>query len=209
MFEVVDRICSIPTELFDEGYRYFAFGVTSLFKNVPLNKTINIILLRIYKENLVKTNMRKSILEKLIKDSCTKTTFSFDGKIYKQIHGVSMGSSLGPVLANVLITEFERLVVDKLIKDGLIKFYIRYVDDILVLAKVEGIDNIMKQFNLLDKTNQFTIDRFEDSIIHFLDIKINGSETDLSYKTTHTGQCCDFSSQKPWKLKISWIKSIT
>ena len=150
----------------------------------------------------------KSTLEKLIKDSCTKTAFSFDSKIYKQIHGVSMGSSLVPVLANVLIMEFERLVVDKLIKDGLIKFYIRYVDDILVLAKVEDIDNIMKQFNLLDKTSQFTIDRFEDSIIHFLDIKINGSETDLSYKTTHTGQCCDFSSQKPWKLKISWIKAL-
>ena len=51
-----------------------------------------------------------------------------------------MGSSLGPVLANVLMTEFERLVVDKLIKDGLIKFYIRYVDDALVLAKAEDID---------------------------------------------------------------------
>ena len=62
--------------------------------------------------------MRKKILKKLIKDSYTKTAFSFDGKIYKQIDGVSTGSSLGPVLANVIMTEFERLVVDKLIKDG-------------------------------------------------------------------------------------------
>ena len=88
--------------------------------------------------------MRKSILKKLIKDSSTKTAFSFDGKIYKQIDGVSKGSSLGPVLANVIVTEFERLHVDKLIKDGLIKFYIRYVDDTLVLAKAEDIDNFMK-----------------------------------------------------------------
>ena len=79
-FEVLDRIRSIPTELFDEGYRYFSFDVTSPFTNVPLNKTINIILHRMYKENLVKTNMRKSTLKKLIKDSCTKTAFSFDGK---------------------------------------------------------------------------------------------------------------------------------
>ena len=143
-FEAVDRIGSIPTELFDEGYRYFPFDVTSLFTNIPLNKTINIILHRQYKENLVKTNMRKSILKKLIKDSSTKTAFSFDGKIYKQIDGVSKGSSLGPVLANVIVTEFERLHVDKLIKDGLIKFYIRYVDDTLVLAKAEDIDNFMK-----------------------------------------------------------------
>ena len=207
-FKAVDRIRSIPTELFDEGYCYFSFDVTSLFTNLPLNKTINIILHRIYKENLVRTNLRKSTLKKLIKDSRTKTTFSFDGKIYKQTDGVPMGSSLGPVLANVIMTEFERLVVDKLIKDGLIKFYIRYVDDTLVLAKAENIDNIMKQFNFFDKSIQFTIDRFEDCVVHFLDVEINGSETDLYYKTTHTGQYCDFSSQTPWKLKISWIKAL-
>ena len=33
-FEAVDRIRSIPPELFDEGYRYISFDVTSLFKNV-------------------------------------------------------------------------------------------------------------------------------------------------------------------------------
>ena len=135
-----------------------------------------------------------------------KNCFSFDGKIYKQIDGVSMGSSLGPALANVIMTEFERSVVDKLIKDGLIKFYIRYMDDTLVLAKTENIDNIMKQFNSFDKSIQFTIDRFEDGLVHFLDTKINDSETNLYYKTTPTGQYCDFFSQTPWKLKISWIK---
>ena len=49
---------------------------------------------------------------------------------------------------------------------------------------------------------------FEDGIVHFLDIKINGCETDLYYKTAHTGQDCDFSSQTPWKLKISCIKAL-
>ena len=118
-----------------------------------------------------------------------------------------MGSSLGSVLANVIMMEFERLVVDKLIKDGLIKFYIRYVDDTLVLAKAEDIDS-MKQFNSFDKSTQFTNGRFEDGVVQLLDIKINGSETDLYYKTTHTGQYCDFSSRTPWKLKISWIKAL-
>ena len=99
-----------------------------------------------------------------------------------------MGSSLWPVLANVVITEFDRIVVDKLIKDGLIKFYIKHVDDTLVLAKVEVTDNSTKQFNSFDKSIQFTIDKFEDGIVHFVDIKIDGSKTDLYYKTTHTGQ---------------------
>ena len=73
------------------------------------------------------------------KDSCTETAFSFDGKIYKQRDGVSKGKSLGHVLANVIMTEFERIGVNKLTKVILIKFYIRYVNDALVLAKVEDI----------------------------------------------------------------------
>ena len=144
----------------------------------------------------------------MIKDSCTKTAFSFHGKIYKQIDGVSMGSSIWPVLANVIMMDFGRLVVDKLIKDSLIKFYIRYVNYMPVLANVEDIDNTLKQFNFFDKSIQFTVDRFEDGIVHFSDLKINGCETDLYYKTTHTGQYYDFSSQTPWKLKISSIKTL-
>ena len=83
----------MPTELFDESYCYICFDVTSLFTNVPSNETINIVLHIIYKENLVKTNTRKSPLKKMIKDSFTKTAFSFDGKIHKQVDGVSMGLS--------------------------------------------------------------------------------------------------------------------
>ena len=141
--------------------------------------------------------MRKITWQELIKDSCAKAAFSFVSKIYKQIDGVSMGSLLGSVLAKLIMTKFERVVVDKLLKDGLIKLYIRYVDHILVLAKLKDIDNIMKQFNSFDKSIQFTIKRFEDGIVHFLDIKIDGYETDLYYKTTHTGQYCIFFIQTP------------
>lgn len=87
-----------------------------------------------------------------------------------------MGSSLVPVLANVIMTEFERLVVNKLIKEVLYYICEREV-------KVEDIDNIMKEFNSFDKIIQFAIDRFEDGIVHFHDIRINGSEKDLYYKT--------------------------
>ena len=65
----------------------------------------------------------------------------------------------------------------------------------------------MKEFNSFDKIIQFIIDRFEDGIVHFLDIRINGSGKDLNHKAAHNEQYCDFSSQTPWTLKISWIKA--
>ena len=117
-----------------------------------------------------------------------------------------MGSSLGPVLANIIITELEKIVVFDLINSGLIKFYFRYVEDTLLLAKEDGIDDIVQQFNAFDDNLKFTIDKFIDNNIHFLDFKIDHNETDLFLKTTHTGQYTGFTSQTPWKLKTAWVK---
>ena len=55
-----------------------------------------------------------------------------------------------------------------------------------MLAKEDSIDNIVQQFNAFDDNLQFTIDKFTDNNVHFLDIKIDRNEIDLFYKTTHT-----------------------
>ena len=51
---------------------------------------------------------------------CTKTAFSYDNVIYQQCDGVSMGSSVAPVLANIILTEFEKVVVTSLLKSGIL-----------------------------------------------------------------------------------------
>ncbi len=82
------------------------------------SRTVKIILDRIYNDKLLDTTLKKRTLKKLILDCCNKTAFSFDGQIYVQNDGVSTGSSLGPVLANIILTEFERLIVSELIDNG-------------------------------------------------------------------------------------------
>ena len=69
-----------------------------------------------------------------------------------------MGSSLGPVLANIIMTELELKIVNLLIDSGKIKFYTRFVDDTLLLAKEEDIDYIFNKFNSFHPSLQFTID---------------------------------------------------
>ena len=54
-------------------------------------------------------------MNKLILDACTKTVFSFNNKFYRQIDGVCMGSPLGPVLANILMTKLESTIVKELV----------------------------------------------------------------------------------------------
>ena len=99
-------------------------------------------------------------------------------------------------------------MVSDLINSGLIKFYIRYVDVTLLLAKENNIDNILQQFNTFDDNLKFAIDKFADSDVDFLDIEIDRNRTDLFYKTTHRGQYIDFTSQTPRKLKTVWIKAL-
>ena len=142
-FDAAEKISGIPRQLYDDGYRFVSFDVKSLFTNVPLNKTIEIILDRVYNKKVISTALKKRTLKKLMKDTCSKTAFMYDGIIYEQIDGVSMGAALGPVLANIIMTEMERVVVDQLIQSGKIKFYARYVDDTLLLVKPDDIDDIL------------------------------------------------------------------
>ena len=114
-------------------------------------------------------------------DCATKTAFSFDNFFYEQTDGVSMDSSLAPVLANIILTEFEKAIVDDLIKTGIIAFYRRYVhvDDTLVLIKPKDIPFVLNKFNSFDKNLKFTIDNFENGKIHFLDLEISDSGIDI------------------------------
>ena len=158
-FHAVSEIKSIPKELFAEGYRLVSFDVVSLFTNVPLTKTVKIILDRVFEEKFVATTFLKRTLKKLILDSCTKTAFSFNNQLFGQTDGVSMGSPR-PVLANIILSEFEKLIVSDLIKSGVIRFYRRYVDDTLVLGFIKpwDIPAVLDKFNSFDKNLQFTVD---------------------------------------------------
>ena len=66
--------------------------------------------------------------------------------MYEQIDEVSMGETLGPVLANIIMTEFEKVVAENLIKTGIVKLYARYVDDTLLVIKRKDIDFIIRKF---------------------------------------------------------------
>ena len=142
-------------------------------------------------------------MKKLILDACTKTVFSHDNKFYKQINGVSMGSPLGPVLANIIMTEVESTIVKELVDKPLVKPYLRYVDDTLLLVKDKDINHIRKRLNSSDKSIEFTVDTFPDGIVHFLDTKIDKNHTHICYKETHTEQYTSFHSQTPCHLKTA------
>ena len=46
-----------------------------------------------------------------------------------------MGSLLGPLMTNVIMIELDRVVVKELFNKGYLKFYIRFMDDMLIFMK--------------------------------------------------------------------------
>ena len=103
----------------------------SFFINIQLKKAIDIILNRVQSEKKISTTLGKRLLKKLLLDACTKTVFSFNKKLYEQIDGVSMESPLGLLMANIIMTEPERVVDKDLFNKGYLKFQIGYMDDML------------------------------------------------------------------------------
>ena len=154
------------------------------------------------------TSPKKRTLKKLLLDCCTKTPFSINGQLFKQTDGVAMGSPLGPTLANIFMTAFEDEIVRKLIDSDVIKFYVRYVDDTLIVAKPSDFKTILETFNTFHPQIQFTLEEFPDNNVHFLDLLINSSDITIFRKPTHTGQYTHFSSFTPWSRKTAWIRAL-
>ena len=73
-----------------------SFDVTSLFTNVPLDRTIDIILRKICDEEAICTNIKKQDMRNLL-FLCTKNVhFSFNNELYIQTDGVAMSSPPPP-----------------------------------------------------------------------------------------------------------------
>ena len=74
-FEAAAKINLISFGDTSDEYTFASFDVESLFTNVPLKKTIEIILNRVYSEKKISTTLSKRTLKKLLLDACTKTAF--------------------------------------------------------------------------------------------------------------------------------------
>ena len=108
------------------------------------------------------TKLKRSTLESWYVTLAGKTIFSYNDVYYEQTDGVSLGGSLGPVLANIILTEFERIIINLLISNGIIKFYYRYVDDTLLLIKHNDIEFLLNKFQTFRRDIRFTYDTFLD-----------------------------------------------
>ena len=114
-------------------HKMVSFDVKPLFTNVPLNRTIDIILKRIYEKNEIVTSVSKNEMKEMLILCTKKDHFTFESRTYVQTDGVAMSSPLGPVLADIFMIELENSLLPNLTK--YITFCKRYVDYTIFFCK--------------------------------------------------------------------------
>ena len=134
----------------------------------------------------------------MILDTYNKTTFLGNGIIYEKIDRFSMGASWGPLLANIIMTELKRVVVDELVNDGTPKFNSRYVDNTLLILNPEGVDEVLQEFIAYHPNL--------NCVPHFFYLELHQYGIRIYRNNTHTAQFTHFSSFTKWGHKIAWSR---
>ena len=193
------------------GYRLVSFDVVSLFTKVPLDFTIELILNKIYRDRKIKTKISRDQMRKLLQICTKEMHFMFNGKIYRQVDGVAMGSPLGPVLANIFMSELESLLIPRLRND--VNLWFRYVDDTFAFVRDGKIDHVLGVINGFHPSIKFTHECESNGGISFLDVKITTLEdrtfaTEVYRKDTDTNIYLHWQSFAPRAWKIGTLKGL-
>jgi len=191
-----------------------SFDAVSLFTNIPVDFTINLILNSIFnKDNKTFHGLNKSRLKKLLTWCAKTTTFQFNGKFYKQTDGVAMGSPIAPLMADVFMNH----VVTQALKETPIQsrpdLLCRYVDDLFLLfPSSSAVELFYTKMNSVHRSVQFTKDFECNNSIPFLDVLVqrtpSGLCTSTYRKPTHTGLYSKWSSFVPLQYKRNLVTSL-
>ena len=148
-----------------------SLDVESLFTNVPIERTIEIILQNVYHStNLAApSSIPEKTMKELLRLCTTGTPFrAIDGELYLQKEGVMMGSPLGPTFANYYMCHLENETA-KRCPEKMPTIYARYVDDIFVVCESE--DNILALKEEFERNSvlKFTHELENNNQLAFLD----------------------------------------
>ena len=188
-----------------------SLDVMSLFNNIP----IKLILKSIDKRWHYIEKCTKLPLEEFkdgIKFLMNNTFFQFNNFYYRQSFGTPMGSPIFLILADLVMQDLERNVLENF--DFNIPVYYRYVDDTIMFIPKDKIEEVLTKFNSYHDRLQFTSEiENEHNSINFLNLIIiknedNSIQTNWFRKNTYSGRFLNYFSNHPLRHKIGIMKNL-
>ena len=210
-FEFANEIRELKIK---DGDVLVSYDVSSLFTNVPLEETIQILADKAFTNNWFNEthhlNLSRSDLVDLLRASTKDQLFQFNGQLYEQTDGVAMGSPLGPLLANVFMGYIE----ETLEREGKMpSFYKRYVDDTLtIMPDLTSATTFLQVLNNCHPSVNFTMETEKDRLLPFLGMQLLNRapniETKVYIKPANTGLLLHYQSHVDIRYKRGLLKTM-
>ena len=188
-----------------------SLDVCSLFTNVPVERTINIITNYIYHNNVLPApDIPEAVMRAMLRLCTTKAPFRCpQGQLYYQTDGIAMGSPLGVLFAQAFMAAVE----EEVLQDSSVKptLYCRYVDDIFVEAR--DMPSLQRLKARLEEVSglRFTVEDSRANKISFLDVTIDATDgnfiTSVYRKPTNNERCLNGKSECPQRYKDGVVRA--
>ena len=190
-----------------------SLDVKSLFTNILLNKTIDIVTKKVFGRKRKVNGISRADFKRLLEISTKGSVFYFDGHYYRQKDGVAMGSPLGPALANAFLAHYETIWLEECPLSFAPIFYARYVDDIFVLIRSsDHITKLAEYFSSKHPNIRFTYELEIENTLPFLDVNVfrdaDKFSTTIHRKSTFSGVYSNFRSFMPDTYKRGLVSTL-
>jgi len=156
----------------------------------------------------------KEEFKSLLNLSCKEPHFLFNEKVYKQIDGCAMGSTIAPIISGVFMSHIEKKLFSSCPSNCKPTLYRRYVDDVFSIFQTRN-DAIkfLKHINQLHPNLTFTMEEEENKSLPFLDVLVsvnqdNTLSTSVYRKATFSGLGMNFYSFCDDRFKINSCKTL-
>ena len=192
-----------------------SFDVISLFTNIPVDYTIDLILDKLFDNDtdFVLKGIDKNNMRKLLKWTVQGGAFSFNGELFEQTDGVAMGGSLSCLMADVLMNHLVDKALSRTLSNHKPSIFYRYVDDCFaVFDSLDSIKIFCDSLNEVHPNIKFTTEIQNNKCINFLDVLVDNSSTTVTTSTfrkpTNTGLYSKWSSFVPRRYKYNLVNCL-
>ena len=189
-----------------------SFDVTSLYTNIPIIDTLNIIKDYVHSNDQFarKTAIPQDKFHDLVNLVLTTTWYTFNSQFYQQTDGVAMGGPASSTTAEIYMQAHESTAISTALHPP--KVWEQFVDDVYSIVKRTHLENFFHHINNLHQNIKFTMEEESNGELAFLDTLLkrnNGEISVLVYrKPTHTDQYLQYSSHHQTSCKGSVVSSL-
>jgi len=207
LFEFLQRISNMTSD----GKIMASPDVKSLFTNISVNFTIDLILNKMFSNNITHFHgLTKPQLKKLLHCASKGTVFQFYGHLYEQIDSVAMRSPIAPLFADICMNwVWDQIPSNNKNPDVIVK----YVDNLFcTFSHKNHLINYFQCISNIHPNIHFSKELEINNQLPYLDIlvsKVNNKfETMIFRKNTNTGLYTKWNSLCPFKYKRNLVQCL-